>query len=260
MRSLGSFVSLAAAAAAVAAPLAAQQPSPPRGALSGIVYSAEGRPLIDAEVRAGDRAIARSDADGRWSLGNLPAGRVRLEIRRIGFDRARRTVVIPASGVARLIDTLQYTGVRLEPVVVSGLRQALPGVFERRERGLGQLALAANIEAIPTNLYDLDALLHRLPRLSMGRHQLSPLSCSLNTSPVVVDGRMYVNRVMPLREWIGPYEIAAIEVVRGRAAWQLERDRLAAGGSAGPRIDRRISDCEWVMLIWTKEFVNGRRT
>lgn len=248
-------------------PLAAQQSPPARGGASGVVLSAEGRPLADAEVRAADGQVVRTGEDGRWQMRNLPAGRLRLEIRRIGFDRARRTALIPAGAVAQLADTLQYTGVRLEPVVVSGLRQALPGTFLRRERGLGQLALAADIEAIPTNLSDLDALYQRLPRLqSVFGHRgtvrsMCPYTQTLGGVPgAIVNGRFFNTGTIPLREWIRPYEIAAIEVVRGRAAWQLERDRLAAGDSSGPHIDRRIGQCEWVTIIWTKDFVSGRKT
>ena len=54
--------------------------------LAGVVRGTGGVPLASAELRVlGTRAAGRSDAGGRYSLGNLPAGTQLLEVRHIGY-------------------------------------------------------------------------------------------------------------------------------------------------------------------------------
>jgi hypothetical protein len=57
--------------------------------LTGVIRGAGDLPLASAEVRVlGTRAIAQTDARGRYALGNLPAGTQLLEVRRLGYGVA----------------------------------------------------------------------------------------------------------------------------------------------------------------------------
>jgi hypothetical protein len=54
--------------------------------LTGVIRGAGDLPVTSAEVRVlGTRATARSDASGRYSLSDLPAGTQLLEVRRLGY-------------------------------------------------------------------------------------------------------------------------------------------------------------------------------
>jgi hypothetical protein len=56
--------------------------------LNGMVYDYENRPVPDAEIRLGGLLRARSDINGRFSLGELPFGAYKLELRKKGYERA----------------------------------------------------------------------------------------------------------------------------------------------------------------------------
>jgi hypothetical protein len=54
--------------------------------VSGVVRDDRGRPLDDVEIRVVNaRPMTRTDADGRFTLNNLPAGTQLLAVRRIGY-------------------------------------------------------------------------------------------------------------------------------------------------------------------------------
>ena len=54
--------------------------------LTGVIRGTGDLPVASAEVRVlGTRTIARSDASGRYSLNDLPAGTQLLEVRRLGY-------------------------------------------------------------------------------------------------------------------------------------------------------------------------------
>jgi hypothetical protein len=75
-------------------------PLPPlRGtaALSGVVRNARGLPLFNAQVRiVSTEAAARTDGNGRFSLGGLPAGTQEVEVREIGSPIQRQPVELRA--------------------------------------------------------------------------------------------------------------------------------------------------------------------
>ena len=246
--------------------LEAQDPAtvaPPGGTITGVVHAPDGMPLAGVEIVIDDlRRRTRSDAAGKWSFEAVPAGTYHLIARRVGFVPVKRTIRLPERARARVVDTLTYTGVRLDPSVVSARRQQFPGTLERVERGASVVSFAEDIAAIPTNLYDIDALLARsLPlrsRLSFGGRR--PFCGYVEGgAPVLVDGHR-VPASIPLREWVRPYEIELFEISRGPVVVQDETRRRLAGDTIGPRIDPRIGGCEWVWLIWTKEYMRSRNS
>jgi hypothetical protein len=61
--------------------------------LAGTVLRTDGAPVPDAQVQVlGTAAAARTDAQGRFTVGRLPAGTLELEVRRLGFAVVRRAV------------------------------------------------------------------------------------------------------------------------------------------------------------------------
>lgn len=69
--------------------------------LAGVVRGTAGVPLASAEVRVlGTRAVARTDATGHYSLGNLPAGTQLLEARHIGYAAVERAFELRSGATA----------------------------------------------------------------------------------------------------------------------------------------------------------------
>ena len=92
--------------------------------LTGVIRGAGDLPLASAEVRVlGTRAIAQTDAMGRYTLGNLPAGTQLLEVRRLGYGVADIPVElrsdVTVNGDMRLQKIVNLDSVR---VVAMGTR------------------------------------------------------------------------------------------------------------------------------------------
>lgn len=123
-----------------AAPLVAQ--SGATFMIAGVVRDSRGAPLYGAEVRAGD-AYATSDANGAFTLRQLPLDTVTVRVRRIGYSAALLHVSPP--GAAQLIElavTLTMNAVELGTIVVEG--RALDtklwdaGFYQRQKLGRGR--------------------------------------------------------------------------------------------------------------------------
>jgi hypothetical protein len=56
-------------------------------ALNGMVYDYESRPVADAEISVDGRLRARSDINGRFSLGRIPFGSYKVGFEKQGFER-----------------------------------------------------------------------------------------------------------------------------------------------------------------------------
>jgi hypothetical protein len=92
--------------------------------LAGVIRGTGDQPVASAEVRVlGTRTIARSDATGRYSLGELPAGTQILEVRRLGYGVVETPVELRSSatvtGDVRLQKIVNLDSVR---VVAIGTR------------------------------------------------------------------------------------------------------------------------------------------
>jgi hypothetical protein len=105
---------MACLAAFTSQPLGAQVSSPqsPTAVVSGTVRNGiTAAPVRTAVIRlAGGTASTLSDDAGRFHI-ELPLGKQRLEVRRIGFRPATVTVVVQADGTS--------TDVKLEPIAVA---------------------------------------------------------------------------------------------------------------------------------------------
>ena len=92
--------------------------------LTGVIRGTGDLPVASAEVRVlGTRTIARSDASGRYSLGDLPAGTQLLEVRRLGYGIVETPVQLrtgaTVTGDVRLQKIVNLDSVR---VVAIGTR------------------------------------------------------------------------------------------------------------------------------------------
>jgi vitamin B12 transporter len=97
MRPLTCVAAMALASSMLCAPLAAQAPA---RLLGRVVDASTQAPVAQAEVRAGD-LHAVTGPDGGFLLGSVPPGRLRVEVRRIGYA--------PWSGVVEILPGLDRT-------------------------------------------------------------------------------------------------------------------------------------------------------
>jgi outer membrane receptor for ferrienterochelin and colicins len=104
-------------------PLAAQ--SPAASALRGRVLDREtGEPLSAAEIGlVGQAAQTTSDADGNWSLADLPAGAHRLHVRRIGYAPATLRVSLTPNDTSSVEVRLAASALPLDEIVVTAARR-----------------------------------------------------------------------------------------------------------------------------------------
>jgi outer membrane receptor protein involved in Fe transport len=123
------------------------------GSIAGYVYDPTGAVVPDAEVQAinvetGQVRTVRSDASGRYFLGQLSVGRYELTISRQGFADLRRTNISLQIGAALEIDaTLQLAGVQgSTSVIVESEIRELP-VNNRNWTELALLTPGVNVDA-----------------------------------------------------------------------------------------------------------------
>jgi hypothetical protein len=136
----------------------------PRGSaiVRGLVRDQNGRPLASVNVSLLDRrGSATSDADGRFSLGGVPAGTQTVELRAIGFAPARHTVVLRPDAPTETAFSLDRAAQSLAAVRVLGdrtaSRYARTGFDDRRRRGHGFFMTAEDI-AKKSGIYVGDVL------------------------------------------------------------------------------------------------------
>lgn len=223
-------------AAAVARPLAAQQPAP--GRLAGAVAdSASGRPLADAQVTvAGTRLGALTDAAGRYVITNVPPGTYTVEARRLGFAPAARRGVVVAGGAAAAADfRLRASVLNLEAVVVTGVTDPTAGT--RVPFTVGRVS-AEQVPVPPANA--VEALAGRVagaqivtpgqPGSGINVQLRTPASISKGNAPlIVVDGVILAEGVDAGTADLNALDIESVEVVKGAAAASLYGSRASNG-------------------------------
>jgi len=103
------------------APLPAQVPSAPTGAITGrIVQAVTEAPVVGATVRVvGQEIGAQTDAGGRFVLRGVRTGIVTLEIRRLGFAPVTKgDIAVSPAKPAEVLVVLRPIDVQLEAVTV----------------------------------------------------------------------------------------------------------------------------------------------
>ena len=115
---------LAALAAALLAILPGAAWAQAVGRIVGTVTADGGGPLADAQLSVvGLRLGTISRADGRFEIGNVPAGARQLRVLRLGYAPQTVAVDVPAAGAATVAVQLSATATQLGGVVVSASRR-----------------------------------------------------------------------------------------------------------------------------------------
>jgi len=149
------FLCAAAALGAVGSPLAALTPTvgvptsetrtAAAAAVSGRVADATGRPLANAQVFiVGTQLRALSNAEGRYTIANVPDGTHTIRAMLIGFAPQSRSITVSGQTVTADF-TLAAQTVQLEAVVTVGYGQ------QRRQDVTGAVA-SVNVADVPTNV------------------------------------------------------------------------------------------------------------
>lgn len=104
--------------------------------LRGIATTMSGEPLPDVLLRVPDAGVGdRTDASGRFSLANLPAGTQTLEARRLGY-RYEQLKVDLRPGVISEVTLALDRAVSLDSILIVARRSRYPE-FERRAQHAG---------------------------------------------------------------------------------------------------------------------------
>ncbi len=204
-----------------------------------------GRPITGVEVtvaRAANRTVsARTDAAGRYTIGNLDAGSVQVRARMLGYASKDRVVTVAAGGAVTVDFALAQRTTQLDQVVVTGTA----GAVERRSVGNVIETINANDVLKAASPRSVDQLIGaRTPGVivmpSTGQvgtgaqiRIRSVGSLSLSTDPIVyIDGvRMDADASQgPAQRGgagasrlndINPEDIESIEIIKGPAAATL---------------------------------------
>ncbi len=120
---------------------------PPKGTITGRVTVAQGgTPLGDTRVIVvgGTAVAATTGEDGRYTLRNVPAGPVDLQVLHVGYTSLKRTVVVTATGsVTDATSRSRIAVAQLEEIVTTATGQqrkvelgnALVDAWRRRQEG-----------------------------------------------------------------------------------------------------------------------------
>lgn len=152
--------------------------------LTGTVVAAgSGDPVPDALVSVAGGGTARTDAAGRFTLGPLPAGPVEVEVRRLGFETARRSLLLTAGEGVDIRIALAISAVEVDGVVVSAIREAREAV--RTAASIGVVDGGAIREARPAHPSEI---MGRIPgvwvNVTGGEGHMTAIRQPLGTDPV----------------------------------------------------------------------------
>lgn len=123
-----------------------------KGSIRGTVHDSVGGVIAGATiVVVGSTVAARSAENGSFRLDSIPAGRVRLQVHRLGFSPRTLETDVAAALESRVEISLSPVPQRLGPVQVSERRtssdERLAGYNARRERKVGYFVTRERIEA-----------------------------------------------------------------------------------------------------------------
>jgi TonB family protein len=252
------LLTLAAAPVALPAPAAAQTPpaaTPASNAVVnvlGVVRSADGTPLVGAEVVLTPRLSAPgvtmgrktiTDDSGTFRIPSIPEGAATIAVRRLGFKPA--TIETPVPSTVPLAFALEPTAVQLSKVVVQDRRGRYEGPManfnRRRDLGFGRFITRDDIEKRQA-LRTTD-LLRTLPgvMVSPGRTGISQIRLRSNNCPpfIWLDGSPALAGYLDV-DAFDPGTLAGIEVYNGVGTVPVEL--------RGPRGEERCG----VIALWSR--------
>ncbi len=234
---LGRLVAAAALLLLATTPLVAQSQS---GRVAGLITdSASAQPLASVQVTLSSgttRLLARTTAEGRYTIANVPAGTYGLEALRLGFRRVVRGNLVVTAGA-----TLTYN-VRMEPaalslqaVVTTGLVDPSSGTrvpFTVGRVSAEDLPVPATnaLESIQGKIAGVSAVPQGQAGSGTDIILRTPTSISKNNSPlIVVDGVIQTDAFGASSADLQSMDIESVEVVKGAAGASLYGARAASG-------------------------------
>jgi hypothetical protein len=244
-------IALLAAAACIAVPALARAQTPARdGLVRGVVTDTAFRPLADASVEVvGWGGRITTTESGRFEIRDLPAGRLLLVVRHIGYAPVAIGVELAPSDTQRLSFALERLRTWLDTVrVTERVRSFRLAEFdERRKLHTGQYMDAEQIEKRhPVRLTDLlrtfvGVQVSDSPTGggSIVARRMNSLQASCPVQ-AYVNGTMLPNPVNPNADLPEPSAIAGMELYTGPSTIPLQYKSVSGGGFCG------------VLLIWTK--------
>ena len=247
MRTLFRCATLVVALLALPAALSAQQQ---RGMITGqVVDEASRQPLPEVSIFVvGTTLGARTNAEGRFTIANVPVGAHDLRANRIGYAARTQRVTVAAGTPVTANFSLAASAVALDEIVVTGTA----GAVERR----AQSAVVATVDAAQVVERSAvasvqDVLASRIPGVTVSQSSGSSgssqririrgaSSISLSNEPLVFIDGVRANSASTGLVFTGgqtnsrlfdlnPDEIESIEVVKGPAAATLYGADASAG-------------------------------
>ena len=225
--------------------------------IKGTVRAPDGNLVSEAQVSLlGFPASVRTNSDGVFSIGSVPAGTQTLDIRAVGFGPQRRSFDL-ATGERRSVDialTRAAQTLASVNIVGRGSRVDMSGFEDRRKAGLGRFIGPEEIER--RRVFDTSQLLWAIPGTRVvwtGSENVLMFTRpygsgagggrfnDLCNPTVFVDG-FQVYDINDVR----PYDVRAIEVYTDQTAAPPMYRARPLKDAGGP--DRNCG----VVLIWTK--------
>jgi TonB-linked SusC/RagA family outer membrane protein len=211
------------------------------GTVSGVVTNQAGAPIQGAQIfLQNTRHGSLSDAQGRFSLMNVPAGTYTLTATFLGFAEQRRpNISVRAAAVTTVNLQMSESVVSLQELVVTGVGDPVAGVklpFTVSRVGAEQLQ-------IPTTNSAIAAIQGKVAGVSIIRGSgkpgdgvsllfRSPTAIETSNTPlIVVDGVIVARAEGNLCATcdIEALDVESVEVIKGAAAASLYGSKASAG-------------------------------
>ena len=214
-----------------------------RGAISGVVTDATGKPVVGARAILDDVLEARTDATGRYTLRGAPTGTRQLDVTAIGMSPISTVVDVLAGDTVTVASALRrVTNLEAMKVLASGNRSRnAQGYEERRRQGFGaamdstEIGRRATLAAVFTGFAGLTVQTQSANgrRFNLWLQSTGTDKC---LAMLLVDGVQQIDS--EYLNTISPSDVAAVEVYAQRLTVPAE-------------LMRRDPGCG-VVAVWTK--------
>jgi hypothetical protein len=190
-----------------------------RGTVAGTVTDIAGNPFRDARVRLDEFPEARTGADGRFVIRDVPIGTRQLEIMSIGMTPVLSVVDVAAGDTTRVTAQLRKVST-LAPVRVTAtarIREFNRGLEERKRNGFGTVMDSTTIGKVPT----LASVFTSIPNSVVQRLRGSQFVVTFPTSVSRCVALVWIDGVKADFERLNsmyPEDIAVIEAYPNRLA------------------------------------------